>query len=63
MSEEQEHKTKGICLQAYSSKYIKVFRAAMLHSYDTLLIYIYIYIYIWHGLDDTTCVRSLGVAI
>ena len=61
MSEEQEHKTKGICLQAYSSKYIKVFRAAMLHSYDTLLIYIYIYI--WHGLDDTTCVRSLGVAI
>ena len=57
MSEEQEHKTKGICLQAYSSKYIKVFRAAMLHSYDTLLIYI------WHGLDDTTCVRSLGVSI
>ena len=24
---------------------------------------VYIYIYIWHGLDDPTCVRSLGVAI
>ena len=22
-----------------------------------------VYIYIWHGLDDPTCVRSLGVAI
>ena len=26
--------TKGICLQAYSSKYTKVFQAAMLHSYE-----------------------------
>ena len=26
-------------------------------------IYIYIYIYLWHGLDDSTCVRSPGVAI
>ena len=34
MSEEQEQKTKGICLQAYCSKYTKVFQAAMLHPYE-----------------------------
>ena len=32
MSEEQEQKNDGICLQAYSSKYTKVFQAAILHS-------------------------------
>ena len=31
MSEEQEQKNDGICLQAYSSKYTKVFQAAILH--------------------------------
>ena len=34
MSEEQEQKTEGICLQPYSSKYTKVFQAAMLHLHE-----------------------------
>ena len=51
-----------------SIKYIYTFYFLIKKSHfeKTKDIYIYIYIYIymaWHGLDDTTCVRSLGVAI